>query len=212
MTDPIPLILSSIRLTKGIHPKFFYLGEGARNWVRFSKDRKYRLGNAEEKFLVRSLPEILRLAGTRPVNIVDLGPGTGYKGRVILQRLRTCRQPAAYVALDISEEILRVALKNIRESLRGSVRTRSCVIDFEDRSLKPIFRKIRQDFHKFSLVLLLGSGNVTNKPRVMQNIRGGMAASDYFLLSAELLDPADVERVLRPYRRKESHDVVSHGL
>lgn len=212
MNDPIPQILSSIRLRKEIHPKFFYFGKGAHNWDRLSRDKKYRLGKAEERFLVRSLDEISEIIGTSSINLVDLGPGSGYKARLILKRILAREMPVMYAALDISEEILKLALKNLGKSFQGSLKTKSFLVDFEEESISPILNDLRRRFNRTGLVLLLGSGNVTNKPRVMENIREGMTASDYFLVSAELLNSGNLDRILNHYRRKEALDVVFFGL
>lgn len=211
MSDPLPGILSSLRRNREIPPKYFYFGDGARNWDRYSRDKNYSLGKSEERLLVRSLPEIFEAIGSGPIQVIDLGPGTGVKAGLILKTGPAHGWSATYAALDISEDILELVRKNSR-SLFPRVKTRFFLVDFEERSLRPILGDLRARSRRTGVILLLGSGNVTNKSRVLRHIRAGMSFSDFFLISAELLRSGDVGRILKHYARKESQNVVFFGL
>ena len=211
MIDPLPRILSSLRKRKEIPPKYFYFGKGARNWDRYSRDENYSLGKAEERHLVRSLPEVFEAVGPGAIHLIDLGPGNGVKAGMILGHASVRRRPATYAALDISGDILDLVRKN-RRILFPGVKTRFFLIDFEERSLRPVLRDLKARSRRTGLILLLGSGNVTNKSRVLRHIRHAMTGSDFFLMSAELLRPGDVGRILKHYGRGESQNVVFYGL
>jgi uncharacterized SAM-dependent methyltransferase len=211
MSDPLPRILSVLKKNKEIPPKYFYFGEGARNWDRFSRDKGYSLGKGEERLLGGSIPELREALGSSAFNLVDLGPGNGYKAGLILKRIRGRGITVTYAALDISDDILRIVRKNISRDFPG-LKTSSFQIDFEERSINPILKDLRRRFNRRSLILLLGSGNVTNKGRVLRHVRQAMTSSDFFLMSAELLRPGDHDRILRPYWKEESNKVVFFGL
>ncbi len=211
MSDPLPGILSSLRRNKEIPPKYFYFGDGARNWDRYSRDENYSLGKAEERLLVRSVPEILEAIGPGAFDLIDLGPGNGVKAGLIFRHAPAGARPAAYAALDISGDILDLVRKNGRRLFPG-LRPRFFRIDFEERSIRPILRDLRARSRRPGLILLLGSGNVTNKSAVLRHVRQGMTLPDHFLISAELLRSGDPSRILRHYRKRESQDVVFFGL
>jgi uncharacterized SAM-dependent methyltransferase len=211
MSDLLPRILSSLRKHKEIPPKYFYFGEGARNWDRYSRDERYRLGKAEERHLVRSLPEVFDAVGPGPIHLIDLGPGNGVKAGMILSQASDSGRPALYAALDISGDILDLVRKHGRVHFPG-VKSRFFLIDFEERSLRPILRDLRARSRRTCLILLLGSGNVTNKSRVLRHIRHAMTRPDFFLMSAELRRPGDASGILKHYAQRESQNVVFFGL
>lgn len=211
MSDPLPRILSSLRKSKEIPPKYFYFGKGARNWDRYSRDENYSLGKAEERHLVRSLPEVFEAIGPGAIHLIDLGPGNGIKAGMILSQASDGGRPAMYAALDISGDILDLVRKSGRIHFPG-VKSRFFLIDFEERSLRPILRDLRARSRRTGLILLLGSGNVTNKSRVLRHIRHAMTGSDFFLMSAELRRPGDASGILKHYAQRESQHVVFFGL
>jgi Histidine-specific methyltransferase, SAM-dependent len=211
MSDPLRRILASIRARREIPPKYFYFGEGARNWDRYSRDEHYNLGKAEEGHLVRSLPEVLEAIGPGPIDLVDLGPGNGVKAGLILAHDSSRGRISTYAALDISEDILELVRKNGRKLFPG-VKARFFPVDFEERSIRPILRGLKAGSRRTALILLLGSGNVTNNSRVLGHVRSAMAFSDFFLMSAELRGPGDVGGILSHYKRRESQNVVFFGL
>ena len=211
MSDPLRLILASVRTRREIPPKYFYFGEGALNWDRYSRDERYRLGKAEERHLVLSLPEIVAALGAGPNDLVALGPGNGVKAGLILTHRSARGRFPAFAALDISEDILALVRKTARTVFPG-VRARFFQVDFEDRSIRPILRGLKARSRRPSMILLLGSGNVTNKSGVLRHIRGAMARSDCFLMSAELRRAGEVGRILSHYRKRESQNVVFFGL
>ncbi len=87
---------------KTLPPKLFYDEEGARLFEEICALPEYYLTRTELSILHGCVNELAELAGPR-VALIEYGSGAGVKVRLLLD---TFRDPAAYLAVDISEEQL----------------------------------------------------------------------------------------------------------
>ncbi|MEO7086737.1 MAG: L-histidine N(alpha)-methyltransferase [Gemmatimonadaceae bacterium] len=87
---------------KTLPPKLFYDEAGARLFEQICLLPEYYLTRTELSILRKNVGEIAELAGPRAA-LVEYGSGAGVKVRLLLDALEN---PAAYVAVDISEEQL----------------------------------------------------------------------------------------------------------
>jgi dimethylhistidine N-methyltransferase len=87
---------------KTLPPKLFYDEAGARLFEEICLLPEYYLTRTELSILRKNVGEIAALAGPRSA-LIEYGSGAGVKVRMLLDALE---KPAAYVAVDISEEQL----------------------------------------------------------------------------------------------------------
>jgi uncharacterized SAM-dependent methyltransferase len=205
-------IFNSLKFKKNISPKYFYFGKGAYNWAQLSRDKKYKLGQEEELFIIKSIDNVINYVNCKNISLIDLGPGSGKKAIDIIRKISKDKTTLTYSAFDISREILRIAEKNIYKSFNAFLRASYHLIDFEDETIRPLVKKIKIKYNYPVLIALLGSGNVTNKNNVMTNIRNSMDRNDWFLLSTEILNSNNTDRILSHYKNKHALKVVFYNL
>ena len=195
--------LTALKGRKGIPLKFVYLEDGAKNWDAMIENRHYGLGRLENDLLRSALPRIFGVVGNRRYNIIDIGPGNGKKARTILTYVRTKTKLAYYIGLDISQEMLNMALRNLRLYRCHGVAMSSVIIDFEQGNFSQVTRKLRQENYPRNLFFLLGNtiGNPFDKDRVLTNIRESMTISDYLVIGLELADLSNTTRILQHYQQ-----------
>lgn len=83
--------------------KYFYDDRGSRLFDAITQTPEYYLGRMEREILTRSGPALRDLVGPQAL-LVELGPGDGSKGQLLLQALE---HPAGYLGVDIAADALR---------------------------------------------------------------------------------------------------------
>ena len=195
--------VTALKGRKEIPLKFVYLEAGAYNWDKIIEDRKYGLGKLENDLLRESLSGIYRAIGQRKYNLIDIGPGNGKKAVTFVNFFLKRYSPIYYWALDISREMLRLTLKNLRPLLGHKVVLDTDIADFEQGNFSQGSRKLRQEGYPRNLLFLLGNtiGNPFDRDRVLTNIRESMTLSDYLVIGLELADLTNIKRIITHYRQ-----------
>lgn len=195
--------LTAIKGRKEIPLKFVYLEEGAYNWDRLIEDKKYGLGKIENDLLKSSLPNIYRAIGQRFFNLIDVGPGNGKKAVTFIRFFLNKFKPVYYLGLDISQEMLSLALRKLRSLQKRRVIASTEVVDFEQGNFSQATRKMRQEGYPRNVLFLLGNtiGNPFDKDRVLTNIRESMTLNDYLVIGLELADLSKIDQILKHYRQ-----------
>ena len=97
-------VLGSLtRRHKSIPCRFLYDERGSALFEEICELPEYYLTRAEMSILAERAPEVARLVG-RDAQLIEFGSGSSRKVRLLLEALQ---HPAAYVAIDISRELLR---------------------------------------------------------------------------------------------------------
>jgi L-histidine N-alpha-methyltransferase len=171
---------------KALPPKYFYDRRGAQLFDRICDLPEYYLTRTEHGLLEQVADDIAMLA--QPNDLVELGSGASRKTRVLLNALASRVADLRYVAIDVSETMLREsALALLHDYPR--LRVHAVVADYE-RDLHQIPRGRRR------LVIFLGStiGNLT--PGATQSfltqLRDQLADGEYLLLGVDLLKPVEI--------------------
>ncbi|MFH1285671.1 MAG: L-histidine N(alpha)-methyltransferase [Candidatus Micrarchaeota archaeon] len=177
--------------------KFEYMRDGARRWHDLVHSEDYSLGLMETRLINRSVKEILKET-RQTVNLLDLGCGTGEKALLFLEQMK--KQKRKYVALDISKAMLELAQHTISKQ-NPILNSEFHAIDFEAGNFAHITESLREKNYPNSLILFLGNtlGNVSDKSRVLSNIRESMTLQDYLLIGIELFDMNRVQEILNHY-------------
>jgi L-histidine Nalpha-methyltransferase len=93
---------------KSVPPKYFYDAAGSRLFARICRLPEYYVTRAELALTRRHLALITRFAG-RGCQLIEYGSGEGIKSRLLIRALR----PAVYVPVDISEDALQAAARQL---------------------------------------------------------------------------------------------------
>lgn len=178
--------------------KFHYMGDGANSWETLVSDPEYGLGSTESNLIHSHRQEILKEVGEK-INLIDLGCGTGEKATIFLEKMR--KKDAKYAALDISRDMLDKAKHRIENRFK-ELNCEFQRIDFEEGNFANITENLRDKNNSKNLILFLGNtlGNVSDKNRVLSNIREGMTLNDHLIVGIELFDIKRIQEILNHYQ------------
>jgi uncharacterized SAM-dependent methyltransferase len=158
-------IISNLTIHKEIPRQYNYFDQGAVNWERFAN----RMWEEKASNLLKGTIELLEAnsgvidhltEGYNQVNVIDIGPGNALPVRKLLEHLLEKKVLHRYIAVDISEEMLRIAERNIKEWFGDKVKFEGYVRDityerFNDLLVDDMLDK---DADKtINLALLLGA-------------------------------------------------------
>lgn len=113
-------IMTNLRTHGEIPRQYNYFDKGAHNWdERMRRDAKQEgISNTlkgTQELIHTNLSAIDRLTeGYSKINVIDVGPGNGMPVRELLEHLMDRGTLHRYIAVDISEEMLRIAAQNIK--------------------------------------------------------------------------------------------------
>lgn len=204
-------LITAIKGRGEIPLKFAYLGEGVKNWDNIAKHRSLKGGiNTTESILLRDKVAnfITSYKKTKKINVIDIGCGNGIPVYPVLEELKKNNLTFRYIPIDISKEMLELAIKNIK-SIFGDVECKSFQLDFELGNFSEIIYELKKD-ESSNLLLFLGStlGNHSDRNRVLTNFRDSMTSEDYLIIGVELTNIAKINKILPNYEGKLSEDFV----
>jgi len=199
--EQVPEFVTALKGRHEIPVKFIYMDDGVYIWDRLVGDENYILGKIELEMLESNMKKILASL-KKKVNLIDVGCGNGKKTVPFIKALSKNHKPVNYVALDISTEMLALAIKNIRNEIKDNLNTQTFVIDFEEGNFAQITDMLRKVYYETNFLTMLGNtiGNPFDKDRVLANLRESMTFSDYILIGIELIKNEDIEKILSHYK------------
>ena len=143
---------------KHLSSKYFYDDNGSRIFQEIMKMPEYYLTDSEFEILSLQAKQIIEaLNFSEPFNIIELGPGDGFKTFKLLEYLQNNNIKFNYIPIDISQEAIDILIKSLKERLPDlSIQAR--VGDY----FEILQEQKKGDFQ--SLLLFLGSniGNYRN--------------------------------------------------
>lgn len=154
---------------------------------------------------------ISTLDTSNAVNIVDIGCGNGYPVYPLIEELLTRDIKVTYVPMDISQEMLDLAVRNVNKDF--GVDSKPIQIDFELGQFSDVMYEIKQN-GSVNLMLFFGStlGNHSDLTRVLSNFRDSMTSRDYLIIGVELTNLAKVNRIIPQYEGGDVKKFVTHTL
>lgn len=192
-------IISRIRTYGEIPLQYSYFDGGAEFWNRHTQ----QLYKDETPNPLTSTISLLDanmgyldtvLSRYSQVNIIDVGVGNALPTRNLLKHLRTSGKLKRYVAIDISDDMLALAKKNIEKWFGGEVAFEGYTNDisfepFADVIAEPPRTAGQQTIN---LVLLLGGtlANFRSPEDALKVIRKSMGPNDLFIYGLKLDSPA----------------------
>jgi dimethylhistidine N-methyltransferase len=177
---------------KRLSPKYFYDELGSALFEAICELPEYYLTRAESEILERYAADILAAVG-EPVELVELGSGSGRKTRLLIEAALREQDSLDYHPVDISPSALIAASTALVGAFEG-LRVTAYASDYFDvlaaRRLKPQRR---------ALTLFLGSNIGNYEPvqavSLLSAVAGAFSPGDALLLGTDLKkDPAVLER------------------
>jgi len=140
-------LITAIKGRGEIPLKFAYLGKGAYNWDRIARHRSEKIGiNTTEAILLRKRISsfLSSYSIEKGINVIDIGCGNGTPAYPILEELKKRNVPFDYVPIDISGEMLNLAIKNIKSNFKG-LKCRPVKLDFESGNFSDVIYDLKKD-------------------------------------------------------------------
>jgi uncharacterized SAM-dependent methyltransferase len=178
-------------------------------WMKASTDPYYAVMKVSVETFVRRWRNVKKGLGDASYHYVSLGPGTGSKDYVILQDLERANRLKSYIPVDISAEMLRLA---VRDPIRNLILPKSQVLpvqlDFSRQNnvdeLRFLLNHIVGDEPILYSILGNTMANFTNDTEVMRNIRDLLRPNDRLAIevaTAEALSRDLLDEALAEYER-----------
>ena len=171
---------------KSLPPKYFYDELGSRLFEQICDTPEY-YPTRTEKALLESVAQRI-IARVRPRDLVELGPGSAYKARVLLDAMQRAGSLGRYIPVDVSPEIVQSSAQALTRAYPG-LRVQAVIGDFIHH-----LDKIPDGERR--LVIFLGStiGNLEHGPAVafLRNVVEALEPGDAFLLGTDLVKSPEV--------------------
>ncbi|HET7302735.1 MAG TPA: L-histidine N(alpha)-methyltransferase [Candidatus Saccharimonadales bacterium] len=181
-------IITNLDTHREIPRQYNYFDEGAVNWDQYSQNR----WTEEAPNLLKSTVELMGsnmaaldklLQGHSQVNVIDIGPGNALPVKELLEHLVESGTLHRYIAIDISEEMLHIAKRNIKEWFGEKVKFEGYVRDityerFDDIIVDDMLDKCADQ--TINLALLLGATpmNFRAPKDILKSICGSLGKND----------------------------------
>lgn len=177
------------RPQKELPAKFFYDHRGSELFEKITELPEYYPTRCERYILATWMPELI--ASFEPGTIVELGAGSGDKTRILLRALATLPGRRAYVPIDVSQEFLHRAARQLEEEF-GRLDVIPVVGDLDHGWTLP------EDLPQPRLIIFLGGtiGNFDTDEAValLRRIATSLQPDDRYLMGIDLRkDPAVIE-------------------
>ncbi|MEQ9551883.1 MAG: L-histidine N(alpha)-methyltransferase [Coleofasciculus sp. G3-WIS-01] len=175
--------------------KYSYKGQGANIWDKFYlnylRPRWYRPANREIDLLRANFEFITRkIQAVNTVNLIDVGAGNSYPVKDFIRRLNRLGRINRYIALDISEDLLKVSQQNIKKWF-ANIEFIGDRIDIENNSLSQTLLNHQinlktDDTAQIILHLGVTMGNHHHRTEVLKNFRDSMGKHDVLVFTNEI--------------------------
>ncbi|HSX16048.1 MAG TPA: L-histidine N(alpha)-methyltransferase [Candidatus Saccharimonadales bacterium] len=188
-------IINNISVHREIPRQYNYVGEGATRWDEYTKrlikDGTPNLLENTVELLHANLGSVdLLLKGYTRVNVIDIGLGNALPVKDLLEHLLQRGILHRYIAIDISEEMLHIAERNINEWFGDKIKFEGHArdISFEHFDDVLVDDMLGKDAEKtINLVLLLGGtpANFRKPTDLLRTIHDSMGSEDLILYTVK---------------------------
>jgi len=206
-------LITAIKGRGEIPLKFVYIGNtGVTRWDKIAKNRSEDnrgINSVEGNLLNAKVSDFLNsFKNLEKLNIIDIGPGNGYPVMPLLHPLKKLGINFRYIPVDISEEMLRLASNNVKNTF-SEIEIKPINLDFELGNFAEETYKLREGGFQ-NLMLFLGStlGNQSDRSRVLTNFRDSMTSDDFLIIGVELVNLHKTDKILKQYQGKSVADFV----
>lgn len=184
-------IVRNLEMHHEIPRQYNYFDGGASEWDEYSN----RLAAEDSPNLLNQTVELIaenqgymdkRLAKYKRVNVVDIGVGNGLPAKELLRHLLAQGKLGRYIAIDISQEILSLAERNIKEWFGGRVEFHGFELDITHERFANILAEdyLKADAKEAANLLLFLGGTPYNfryPDDAFRTIRDSMNVNDLLI-------------------------------
>ncbi|WP_414576592.1 L-histidine N(alpha)-methyltransferase [Anabaena sp. CCY 9402-a] len=188
-------IIDALEVRQEIPLKYAYKGRGAKIWddfyLKYIIPKWYRTSNVEIDLLKENFAYINSNAlSAERINIIDVGSGNSYPVKDFISRLNKLNRINKYVALDVSDELLKISRKNFQKWF-PLIEFVSQVIDIENNCISPDLLNNQTEGENgttANIILHLGVtiGNHQNRIQVFKNLKDSMGKNDFLVFTNEI--------------------------
>ena len=186
---------------KYILSKYFYDDKGSELFTQIMHIPEYYLTDSELNIFKKYSRQIVNslMVDSRPVNLIELGAGDGFKTRLLIEAMMKEKVDFSYVPIDISEEAITQLQTKFENELPG-LEIEGKVKDYEAG-----LGDLQYDAASQNVVLFLGStiGNFERKDAVdfLRMINQKLKKDDVLVIGFDLVK--DPEIILKAYSDKQ---------
>lgn len=195
-TKQIMDIIASLTIHRETPLQYTYVDGGAEDWDKYAKrlveEDAPNILNSTTKMIETTAENIDQLLGGRKkINVVDLGPGNGMPIKTVLERLVRQKRLGRYIPIDISQDMLTILEKNIKEWFGDSVAIESHLRDISYERFGDILATDFSDDDSVNLVFLLGGtlANFRSPEQTLQTINHSMGEDDILMIGSYMDTP-----------------------
>lgn len=207
-------LITAIKGRGEVPLKFAYISKiGTERWDKIAKTRSSEnvrgINSIEGNLLNAKVGDFLNsFRKLEKLNIIDIGPGNGYPVMPLLHPLKKIGVQFRYVPVDISDEMLKLAVENMKAEF-SDIEIKPIRLDFELGNFAEETYKLREGGFQ-NLMLFLGStiGNQSDRSRVLTNFRDSMTSDDFLIIGVELVNLHKIDKLLKHYEGKDAADFV----
>ncbi|QSJ18273.1 L-histidine N(alpha)-methyltransferase [Nostoc sp. UHCC 0702] len=188
-------IIQALEVYREIPLKYSYKGRGGTIWDNFYLKniipKWYRPSSVEIDLLKQNFAYINgNLQGGKKLNIIDVGSGNSYPVKEFIKKLIKMGRVNQYIALDISEELLKLSQNNFQKWF-PLIEYNSYTIDIENNCIFQVLLKNQADIETIdtaNLILHLGVtiGNHKSRTKVFNNLKNSMKKNDFLVFTNEI--------------------------
>lgn len=189
-------IISNLDIHKEIPVQYSYFNSGAKRWDKYTQnlfvqDTPNSLTNTIQLLELSSDYIDTLIDGYDSVNVVDIGVGNGLPIRGVLEHLIDKGVLKRYIGIDISQELLNIAEKNINKWFGDKISVEGHVRDinydrFDDLLIPESHGSNAES--TINLVFFLGGtvSNLREPDRALSTIHDSMSKKDLLFFSKKL--------------------------
>lgn len=182
------------------NPAFNFLTEiQAEEWLKIGRYKNFHTTGGEEKILIENMLEIF-MGNKKPLVIIDLGCGDGLKSaRLINYFEKMNKYIARYIAVDVNELFLDVAVENVMQMTK--IDERKCVkICTQFECLETLIPNELYDIYKENQILFLFLGNTINNFKhvnILQILKKIMPSNSLLWIGAKCRRNSTKKEIMR---------------
>ncbi|MFA5013489.1 MAG: L-histidine N(alpha)-methyltransferase [Candidatus Paceibacterota bacterium] len=208
-------LLSALESRAEVPFKFAYIGEGAKNWIKYVEEsrKKHELEYKEDGLKTESLPFIFREIDnqTDTVNIIDFGCGDGVPMLPICEYLKNISNISIirYIPVDISESMIAEAMATISAKF-PEIEIIPIVFDFEKGEILEKIIQLAKAGRARNYFFLLGNtlGNFDNTKKILSNLKLSMFSEDKLIVGNQVSNFLAYVKLVEYYKTKEVFDLL----
>lgn len=199
-------IINSLVTRREIPVKYSYKGRDGKIWndfyLKYIALKWYRNTNTEIELLKQNFEYINQyIQAGQKVNVIDVGAGNSYPVKEFISQLDKVGKINKYFALDISENLLEVSMKNFHKWF-PNIEFISSSIDIENSSIPKLLLNNQDNSatdNTTNIILHLGVtiGNHQNRITALKNFRDSMSQKDLLVLTNEIGENAKWDGIAR---------------